>query len=84
MTIYEEAHMTQGACNAVGLLNSCARFAAAVIEDCDTGKWKGERNHHPLIRLLAEQLMYLSQMTTWGEAWDWCKTKMLEEQEKAA
>lgn len=89
MNIYEQAVMSQSACNLSGLCHALPKIADAIwaeiragndIKDgklnvsMDTTKF----NNHPVMRLFAEQFFYLTYGKSWSEAWEICEKKAKE------
>lgn len=71
MNAFRLALLSQEASNVSGLMHSMPDFAKVIRADVEAGRWP-EFNTHPIVRLLAEQLMWLSGKTTWQEAWSYC------------
>lgn len=80
--MYQQAIDAQSACNLSGLCHSMAKVADEVWAELrgpegfsmDTKAF----NEHPVIRLYAEQFMYLSSNRAWREAFEICEEKAKE------
>jgi hypothetical protein len=55
---YLDAHMVQSACNLSGVVFSFAQVMEKICQDTASGNSK--RNTHPICRVYAEQMLYLS------------------------
>lgn len=54
---YKEALSVQDACNLSGVVHSFSKILPAIWESCDG---TDEVNRHPICRLFAEQIMFLT------------------------
>ena len=83
--IYEQAIASQAACNLSGLCNSLPKIAAAIWAEiaADGGGYDTERfNHHPVMRLIAEQFAHLTSGRDWQEAYTICENKVSKQEDK--
>ncbi len=68
--IYQNALLSQGACNLSGLIHSLAGDLDAIWDEVRaSGGGTGDVNHHPVVRLYAGQIAYLAGMDVSGD-WD--------------
>lgn len=67
---YEDAMFSQGACNLGALLYSLPKIVDRIWEDARAnGKGTDYVNTHPIIRLFAEQIAYLSSGREYSDAY---------------
>lgn len=72
----EKALLSQDACNASGIIKSLAEIVDAVWDEAKMlGQGTDFVNSHPVIRLLAEQIMWLSKDRDYCEAYRICEEK---------
>lgn len=73
---YQKAIHSQSACNVSGLVKSLAEVLDRIWEEAREQK-KGTDfvNQHPITRLYAEQISFLSQSRDWIEAYKICEEK---------
>jgi hypothetical protein len=78
---YRMALDSQSACNASGLIHSLDRVIPKIRENLAAeGGGTDEVNRHPIVRLYAEQLLYLSgggagDPTSWDRARRYCEER---------
>jgi|ERR671922_1389515 hypothetical protein len=66
---WQHGEWSQTACNVSGLVHSLAGVIDRVWRDArDRGEGTAFVNGHPLVRLDAEQILYLSSGTSWEDA----------------
>jgi hypothetical protein len=79
---WEDALQSQDACNLSGIVFSFARVMERICKECKGGT--DERNRHPICRMYAEQIVYLSgggggsSYSTLSEARDKIQAKIAE------
>jgi hypothetical protein len=73
---YELAILVQSACNLSGVVFSFERVMKKICHEAKNNNhgtdWK---NHHPICRLFAEQIMHLTQKTDYEGAYKYCEEK---------
>ena len=70
---YDEALLSQGACNLSGIVHSLSRVMDKIWKEArELGKGTDWVNNHPICRLYAEQISHLSRGRDWTDAYEYC------------
>ena len=78
---YQRALDSQSACNASGLIHSLNETLEQIWEEArEKGEGTDWVSGHPIVRLYAEQLMWLSRKTDYFEAYRVCCEERAKEQ----
>lgn len=76
MNIYKLALQSQTACNLSGLAFDMKRIAEEIWKEEEVRKGGTQAfNNHPVMRLFAEQIYFLTQTRSWEEAYKICQEK---------
>lgn len=71
---YDNAILSQSACNLSGLVHSFARVMPKICNEArEKGKGTEWINLHPICRLYAEQISHLTYRTDWNDAHNFCE-----------
>lgn len=76
---YEEAIMSQGACNLSGIVHSFSRVMDKIWEEArEQDKGTDWVNNHPICRMYSEQISHLSRGRDYFDAYGYCEKRSKE------